>query len=79
MEITPTTREYEKVYEYCTMCGVCISRCPEKAITEEGKDSNVCKKYFDEKIYPEYFPRYGCGKCQTAVPCEKTNPNKKKY
>lgn len=76
MKLDFTPRKYENIYEYCTMCGICISRCPAGAIKKEGKDNLICKQYFDEKIYPKYFPYYGCGKCQTAVPCETTNPNK---
>lgn len=30
-------REYDGVYDYCSMCGECIARCPSGAITKEGK------------------------------------------
>jgi len=70
VQIPPTPREYNGVYDYCTMCGECIRRCPSAAITQQGKDSSICLNYFDIEILPRFAPRYGCGKCQTAVPCE---------
>lgn len=76
IELQTTIRQYEGLYDYCIMCGACISRCPVKAIHEEGKDDTVCQQFIDEEIYAKYAPRYGCGKCQTALPCEDANPNK---
>ena len=68
-ELTPTPRSYQSVDEYCTRCGSCIPRCPPLAITERGKDHAVCSDYLD-RVKVRYSPRYGCGKCQTGVPCE---------
>jgi epoxyqueuosine reductase len=70
----PTPRPYQDVYEYCTMCGECIPRCPSGAITVKGKDVNTCGDYLDNIIKLRYAPRYGCGKCQTNVPCEHSLP-----
>jgi epoxyqueuosine reductase len=70
------SRPYEELYEYCNYCYACIDRCPAGAIKEEGKSINVCSDYIDNEIRPRYAPRYGCGKCQTAVPCEDTIPVK---
>ena len=72
MEITP--RAYEGVYEYCNYCYACIPRCPAEAIREEGKSIPACSDYMDREIHPRFAPRYGCGKCQTAVPCEDSIP-----
>jgi len=72
LEVTP--RRYRDIYEYCTNCGVCIQRCPVSAITPEGKDHQICSDFLDNVIKPRYKPRYGCGKCQTAVPCENGIP-----
>ncbi len=72
-----TKREYEDIYEYCTMCGACLKRCPVEAISfEKGKEHIPCSAFVNEtKI--KYKPRYGCGKCQTAVPCAKKIPKVK--
>ncbi|NLO97399.1 MAG: epoxyqueuosine reductase [Peptococcaceae bacterium] len=70
LQLPPTPREYNGIYDYCTMCGECIMRCPSNAITQQGKDCSICSDYLDKEIMPRFSPRYGCGKCQTAVPCE---------
>jgi len=68
-ELPVTKRIYKEVYEYCNMCGACIRHCPAEAISlENGKDHEKCRAYVD-KMKVRYAPRYGCGKCQIAVPC----------
>jgi epoxyqueuosine reductase len=80
IEIPPTPRKYRNHHDYCLFyakgkCRKCISRCPAGAITENGHNKDDCKKYLFE-IAAEYaknhygFSSYGCGFCQTAVPCE---------
>lgn len=76
VELPPSPREYKGIYDNCNMCGACISRCPSGAIKKEGKDVFVCSHYLDTQIMPRFSPRYGCGKCQTAVPCEFGIPGK---
>ncbi len=69
-----TNREYKDIYEYCTMCGACIARCPGDAIDlETGKNHILCSNFMTT-IRPKTNPRYGCGKCQTAVPCARGIP-----
>ncbi len=68
-----TCREYEDIGEYCNLCGACIRRCPPQAINKSGKDHDLCDQYLAEML-KKYSPRYGCGKCQTAVPCEDRIP-----
>lgn len=75
-EMVITSRPYKDVYEYCNYCYACIDRCPAEAIKTEGKDISLCAQYIDNEIRPRYAPRYGCGKCQTAVPCEEAIPHK---
>lgn len=70
IQMRPTCRDYNGIYDYCTICGECISRCPSGAITLQGKDVSICSNYIDKEVLPRFTPRYGCGKCQTAVPCE---------
>ena len=74
LEKTPL--KYNSTYEHCTMCGVCVKACPVKAISlEQGKNHIICSDFLD--LTKEKFkPRYGCGKCQTMVPCARRIPNK---
>ncbi len=70
-------RAYTEVYEYCTQCGACVRRCPAQAISlENGKDHtkcNACLMKFKEVT----APRFGCGFCQTKVPCESRIPERR--
>ena len=70
LDLKPNHRLYTSVHEYCNDCGECIRRCPAGAIQTWGKDLALCAEYQDTHVKPKFIPRYGCGKCQTAVPCE---------
>lgn len=75
ISFAPFRREYAGIYDYCSMCGECIDRCPSSAITDKGKDIQTCSNYLNEVILPKYAPRFVCcGKCQTSVACEYQNP-----
>lgn len=72
--IKPDLRRYEGIYDYCISCGACAKRCPVNAIDlKTGKDHNICHKNVIKSGVIRY-PRYGCGLCQTAVPCEFERP-----
>jgi epoxyqueuosine reductase len=64
-------------------CGVCMNRCPAGAITADRKDHDACMDFLRDRVVPLYQGKYGgirslcCGKCQTAVPCARTNPRKR--
>ena len=74
-KLKPDERPYTGVYDYCIRCGKCIARCPEDAISlENGKDQKKCAVYSD-KSKKMFYPRYGCGLCQTGVPCETGIPS----
>lgn len=77
-EMAADVRKYTEIYEYCSMCGACTRRCPAEAITlKNGKDHvkcNACLQATKEK----FAPRFGCGLCQTRVPCESRIPVKGK-
>ncbi|WP_425058706.1 Epoxyqueuosine reductase [Sporomusa carbonis] len=73
LELAPTPRRYQTYDEYCTKCGGCIKRCPPQAIDDSGKNNAVCARYLDG-TKARFKPRYGCGKCQTGVPCEQGVP-----
>ena len=72
--LDPDPRPYTGLYDYCIMCGACIRRCPANAISiESGKDHAKCFPWL-LKTGEMHTPRFGCGKCQTAVPCESGIP-----
>jgi len=74
LDLQKDNRPYSGIYDYCTMCGVCISQCPANAITlEKGKTHIPCSDFLD-KVREKSSPRYGCGKCQVNVPCESGVP-----
>jgi len=69
-------RPYTDVYEYCTGCGACARRCPANAIDlKKGKDHIACRAWL-LRMSEIHAPRYGCGLCQTGVPCESCRPKK---
>ena len=82
--VSPTPRPYADHHEYCLfftqgVCGKCISRCPVGAITEAGKNKETCYKHLSpvtkDYVTSNYaFDGYGCGLCQTGVPCESKIP-----
>lgn len=73
LELKADVRSYQGLYDYCIRCGECIRRCPVHAISERGKEHIPCHQWLLH-IKKEYAPRLGCGKCQTAVPCESGIP-----
>lgn len=84
LRIPPTPRPYANHHAYCLFftegsCGECISRCPVGAITEAGHDKLKCLSHLKlttaEYVKSHYhFDGYGCGLCQTNVPCESRIP-----
>ena len=84
-EFHPNIRPYSDPFAYCTMCGVCMKRCPVDAIDPArgcalGKDQTLCGPYVNDSFLPPHGPRqivrYGCGKCQCGVPCESGIPKR---
>jgi len=86
MDLDASPRPYTDHHAYCLffskgVCGKCISRCPAGAISESGKDKVRCMQYIRSEtahyIEENYgFKGYGCGLCQTKVPCESRIPLK---
>lgn len=67
------------LYHRFGRCGVCISRCPVKALSSTGHDKQLCMEHVYGTVKREVGELYGvqqtgCGLCQTAVPCEAINP-----
>lgn len=84
-KLEPTPRPYTRRDEYCLKdrgCHACADRCPAGAITlEGGHDKLRCRQYqmsFREKLEKEYGFKgvFGCGLCQTNVPCEYGIPHR---
>ncbi|MBW1959884.1 MAG: epoxyqueuosine reductase [Deltaproteobacteria bacterium] len=84
IQAQPTARPYEHHRQYCLYftsgtCGKCIKRCPVDAISKEGHDKEKCFAYL-KPVTADYvkthfkFDGYGCGLCQTKVPCESKIP-----
>jgi epoxyqueuosine reductase len=83
INIPATPRPYTTPYKYCLyfskgVCGICIKRCPGQAISKSGHDIAACiercaisAKYMETHFA---FHGYGCGFCQTGVPCESRIP-----
>jgi epoxyqueuosine reductase QueG len=81
--IQPSERPYNDHHAYCLFyskgtCGKCIDRCPVGAISKAGHDKMKCREYVDSMwnyVRTHYgFKGYGCGLCQTGVPCESGIP-----
>ena len=84
IDIFPSERNYNDHHAYCLFyskgtCGECISRCPAGAISKIGHDKIKCSKHLDmtlQYVKTHYnFKGYGCGLCQTNVPCESKIPS----
>jgi len=84
ISIPPTIRPYTDHHAWCLfyakgVCKACIKRCPSGAISELGHDKNKCSDYsfgVGKQYVQQTFglDTYGCGHCQTGVPCESKNP-----
>lgn len=76
LNLAPSVRYYTALYENCSGCGACVGQCPVQAITREtGKKHKPCSDFLN-RTFEQHQPRYGCGKCQVAVPCESQIPAK---
>jgi epoxyqueuosine reductase len=86
IQIAASPRPYEDHRAYCLffsqgICGKCITRCPVGALSEKGHDKLKCLQHLKpasaEYVKAKYgFDGYGCGLCQTGVPCESKIPTK---
>ncbi|MFH1834456.1 MAG: epoxyqueuosine reductase [bacterium] len=82
--IPPTPRPYDGPFAYCLFltrgtCGVCADRCPATSVTRAGRDKEACAGHLwpatADYVRREFgFDGYGCGLCQTGVPCESSIP-----
>ncbi len=88
LSIPPTPRAYSDPHAYCLFfsqegaCGKCMGRCPAGAISPQGHDKGKCRQYIETveraRALEAYgLEAYGCGLCQTKVPCESRIPSTK--
>ena len=85
IKIDAPPRPYDDHQAYCLYfsrgtCRECISRCPVGALSENGHDKLKCLQHLKpttaEYVKAEFgFDGYGCGLCQTGVPCESRIPD----
>lgn len=83
-DLPVTDRQGRGPYDWCLYyvkgtCGVCMKRCPVGAITAEGHDKDRCFAFAQEgaKNFPNHIDHsytFGCGLCQTAIPCQNKRP-----
>lgn len=87
IKIPASKRPYQDHHAYCLFysngtCRKCADRCPAGALTSAGHDKAKCRSYIFAKV-KEYvksnfgFEGYGCGFCQTGVPCESQIPSRR--
>ena len=88
LPIEADVREYgDDPFAWCLKsakgtCGVCINRCPVGSIGEnhEERNKDLCAEHDMKRIAAQYGKLYdwegiyGCGLCQTGVPCEFKKP-----
>jgi epoxyqueuosine reductase QueG len=86
--VPPTPRPYgDDPFAWCLkmsrgLCGACIKRCPVASIgsSVHDRDKDACRRHAYEFISKHgrqafgWEGVYGCGLCQTGVPCEDRKP-----
>jgi epoxyqueuosine reductase len=83
INLQATERTYDNHHAHCLFystgtCRKCMQRCPVGAISESGHDKGKCREHLQATkkfVKQNYgFEGYGCGMCQTDVPCESKFP-----
>jgi hypothetical protein len=81
--VPATPRPYTSPFAYCLHfsgdgCAECAARCPAGSVDVRGRDKEACMRHLgraEQHIGRHYgFAGYGCGLCQTGVPCESGIP-----
>lgn len=83
-QIPATERPYSGPFDYCLYfngvdCTACIDRCPVAILEDGGSHKLACAEHLEiataEFVERKFgFKGYGCGLCQTGVPCESGIP-----
>ena len=85
LKLQPNRTRPENIHAYCLnysgkKCLKCASKCPAKAINENGHDKEACFKHVSKSL--KYCNKnyhifiYGCGLCSVGTPCESGIPVK---
>ncbi len=87
-QIPPTPRPTPAPFDYCLYfngsgCTACVDRCPVGSMDGKVRDKTACAQHLEvttaEFVQSEFgFKGYGCGLCQTGVPCESGIPGPKR-
>jgi epoxyqueuosine reductase len=82
VKVAAAARPYQDHHAYCLyyakgICGMCTLRCPASAVTKSGHNKEACSRQCN--VTARYAEKlglngYGCGFCQTGVPCESRIP-----
>jgi epoxyqueuosine reductase len=88
LPILSSPRPYSHHKAHCLyytqgVCGKCIDRCPVGALSKVGHDKLKCQSHIRKTsaayVKEHYgFEGFGCGLCQTGVPCESRIPVRQK-
>jgi epoxyqueuosine reductase len=83
-KLPATERPYSGPFDYCVYfdggdCTACADRCPVGSMGQKGRDKIACAQHLEvttaDFVQSEFgFKGYGCGLCQTGVPCESRIP-----
>lgn len=90
-EIAPTSRPYgDDAFAWCLKtshgtCAACAGRCPVGSIGQsvESRRKDLCYEHYSGLVSQRgrdlfgWEGIYGCGLCQTGVPCENCNPTER--
>ena len=86
VQVSPTPRRFADHLANCLFfsqgtCRKCVERCPVGALSEAGHDKEKCSDFLfpetEDYVETQYgFEGYGCGLCQTGVPCESRIPGR---
>jgi epoxyqueuosine reductase len=81
--VPATPRPYDDPHAYCLFyspdgCTECVDRCPAGSVDARGRNKLACfdllRRSADHVKESYGFDGYGCGLCQTGVPCESGIP-----
>ena len=69
------SNDHEWIAGYCNICGICIKKCPPKAILEESilHDSGLITNISQQDCFEYFAQYYGCSICVKVCPFSKSS------